>query len=150
MRDSRVFLAHAQEDKQRVRKLYATLTEYGFDPWLDEVDLLPGQNWKLEIQSAIRHAGVFLACLSSHSVAKHGYVQTEFRTALSAYSERPAGAIYIIPVKLDECEVPDMQIPGQAITLREIHWVELWENSGIQRLTEAIKRALAADASGTR
>jgi two-component system cell cycle response regulator CtrA len=146
-KSSRVFLAHAREDKQRVRDLYTRLQASGFNPWLDEVDLLPGQNWKLEIQNAIREAGVFLACLSSRSVAKQGYVQTEFKTALSAYSERPAGAIYIIPVKLDACEVPDMQIPDRGITLRDIHYVELWEDRGIQQLIKAIGHALATSAS---
>jgi hypothetical protein len=108
---------------------------------------LPGQNWKAEIQGAIRDAGVFLACLSCNSVAKEGYVQIEFRTALSAYSERPPGTIYLIPVKLDECEVPDMQIPERGITLREIHYVELWEDGGIDRLTDAIKRGLVTSSS---
>ena len=138
----KVFLAHAREDKKRVRDLYTRLKDLGFNPWLDEIDLLPGQNWKVEIRKAILDAGVFLACLSSHSVAKQGYVQTEFKTALSAYSERPPGAIYIIPVKLDECEVPDMQIPDRGITLRDIHYVELWEDSGVLQLTKAIRHAL--------
>ena len=75
-------------------------------------------------------------------MAKQGYVQTEFKTALGAYSERPPGAIYIIPVKLDECEVPDMQIPDRGITLRDIHYVELWEDSGVLQLTKAIRHAL--------
>jgi DNA-binding winged helix-turn-helix (wHTH) protein len=149
-RHLRIFLAHAREDKERVRQLYSMLKASGFDPWLDEVDLLPGQNWKAEIQGAIRDAGVFLACLSCNSVAKKGYVQTEFRTALSAYSERPPGMVYLIPVKFDECEVPDMQIPERGITLRDIHYVELWEDSGIERLTEAIKRGLATSASRSR
>jgi two-component system cell cycle response regulator CtrA len=146
-RQRRIFLAHAREDKERVRQLYATLKASGFDPWLDEVDLLPGQNWKAEIERAIRDAGVFLACLSCISVAKEGYVQTEFRTALSVYSERPPGSIYLIPLKLDECEVPDMQIPQRGITMRDIHYVELWEESGTERLTEAIKHGLATSSS---
>ena len=138
----KVFLAHAREDKKRVRDLYTRLNDSRFNPWLDEIDLLPGQNWKVEIRKAILDAGVFLACLSSHSVAKQGYVQTEFKTALGAYSERPSGAIYIIPVKLDECELPDMQIPDRGITLRDIHYVELWEDSGVLQLTKAIRHAL--------
>jgi hypothetical protein len=145
----RIFLAHAREDKHRIRELYAALKRSGFDPWLDEVDLLPGQKWKVEIQNAIRDAGVFLAFLSSHSVAKKGYVQTEFRTALSAYSERPPGMIFIIPVKLDECEIPDIQIPDRGITLRDIHYVELWEDSGVLGLTKAIRHALATGYPGT-
>jgi hypothetical protein len=58
--------------------------------------------------------------------------------------------VYLIPVKFDECEVPDMQIPERGITLRDIHYVELWEDSGIERLTEAIKRGLATSASRSR
>jgi hypothetical protein len=144
----RIFLAHAREDKQRIRELYTALKADGFNPWLDEIDLLPGQNWKVEIQRAIRDAGVFLACLSSHSVTKEGYVQTEFRTALGAYSERPPDTIYIIPAKLDDCEIPDLQIPDRGITLRDIHWVELWQDTGFEQLRKAIRHALGTEGSG--
>jgi hypothetical protein len=140
---NRIFLVQGKEDKQSVRQLYATLKNLRSNPWLDEVDLLPGHNWRIEIQKAIRDAGVFLACLSSNAVAKQGYIKTEFRTALTAYSERPPGAIYVIPVKLNECEVPDIQIPDQGATLRDFHWVELWEEAGEQQLVNAIKHALA-------
>jgi hypothetical protein len=81
---AKIFLAHANQDKPRVRKLYADLKTRGFDPWLDEIDLVPGQIWKVEIPKAIRQAQIFLACLSSQSVEKVGYVQNEFRLALSA------------------------------------------------------------------
>jgi hypothetical protein len=105
---TRLFLAHASEDKPAVRQLYRELKARGFAPWLDSEDLLPGQLWKVEIPKAIRDAAVFLACLSSRSVAKIGYVQNEFRLALSAFGQRPAGSIYLIPVRLDDCEVPDL------------------------------------------
>ena len=48
----------------------------------------------IDIQKAIREAGAFIACLSQISVQKQGYVQTEFRLALTAYGEKPAGAIF--------------------------------------------------------
>ena len=38
----------------KVRDLYDRLKEQGFDPWLDEIDLIPGQIWKDEISKAIR------------------------------------------------------------------------------------------------
>jgi hypothetical protein len=97
---SRIFLAQAREDKLLVRGLYADLKARDLDPWLDEVDLMPGQIWKEEIPKAIRQAGVFLACLSSQSVGKVGYVQNEFRQALAGFGERPPGSIYLIPVRL--------------------------------------------------
>jgi formylglycine-generating enzyme required for sulfatase activity len=138
----KIFLAHAREDKAQVRKLYADLTARGFDPWLDEVDLVPGQIWKEEIPRAIRQAGVFLACLSSRSAGKVGYVQNEFRLALSAFGERPPGSIYLIPVRLDECDVPDLQIPDRGLSLQDIQWVDLWQEGGFDRLVKAIEHAL--------
>jgi hypothetical protein len=138
----RIFLAHAREDNAQVGKLYADLKARGFDPWLDKVDLIPGQNWEIEIPKAIRQAGIFLACLSSRSVGKVSYVQNEFRLALSAFSERPPGSIYLIPVRLDDCEVPDLQNPELGLRLRAIHWVDLWEEGGFDRLVKAIEHAL--------
>src|SRR5512143_924894 len=46
----RVFLAHAREDKDRVRALYKHIKQRGFSLWLDEEDLIPGQTWKIEIE----------------------------------------------------------------------------------------------------
>ncbi len=40
----RVFLCHSSRVKAAVRKLYALLQSDGFDPWLDEEDILPGQD----------------------------------------------------------------------------------------------------------
>ncbi len=135
----RIFLAHASEDKPAVRQLYRELRARGFEPWLDVEDLLPGQVWKTEIPKAIRDAGVFLACLSSRSVAKVGYVNTEFRLALAAFGQRPPGSIYLIPVRLDACDVPDLQIPDLGLGLRDVHWVDLFAEDGLDRLVRALK-----------
>lgn len=97
---TRVFLAHASEDKPPVRKIHSKLEAHGFKPWLDEIDLLAGQNWQDEIQKAIRESDIFVACLSRLSVSKQGYVQREFRTALNVYAEKPPGSIYLIPSSL--------------------------------------------------
>lgn len=137
----KIFLAHAREDKERVRQLYFDLRDRGLDPWLDEIDLIPGTIWKPEISKAIREAGVFLACLSSRSVEKVGFVQSEFRIALSAYGDRPAGSIYLIPVRLDDCEIPDLQIPDRGLSLQDIQWVDLRSEGGLDRLVGAIEHA---------
>ncbi|MGI9509637.1 MAG: toll/interleukin-1 receptor domain-containing protein [Geminicoccaceae bacterium] len=115
---------------------------FGFDPWLDEIDLLPGQAWKEEIPKAIAGAKVFLACLSSQSIDKVGYVQTELRHALTAFGRHPPGAIYLIPVRLDQCRIPDFSIPDLALGLKDIQWVDLFDDDGLDRLILAIQRAL--------
>lgn len=136
--ENRIFLAHASEDKPQVRELYDQLKTKGFSPWLDEIDLLGGQEWDVEISNAIRHATIFLACLSKRAVGKRGYIQTELRYALSAFAERPAGSIYLIPVRLDECEVPDLRRQDIGISLRGLQWVDLFGNGGFEKLVGAI------------
>ncbi len=143
----RIFLAHAHEDKAQVRRLYHDLKARGLDPWLDEDDLLPGQIWRDEIPDMIRDADIFLASLSSRSLSKRGYVQNELRTALDAFGERPPGTIYLIPVRLDDCQIPDLQIPDRGLSLRDIHWLDLDRDDGFDRLIEAIEIALGAEAT---
>ena len=138
----RIFLAHAREDKPLVRKLYADLKKNGFSPWIDEVDLFPGQVWTEVIPRAIADADIFLACLSARSCGKVGYVQSEFRRALTALSNRPPDSIFLIPVRLDECEVPDLRIPELELSLRHIQWVDLFEENGLDRLVRAIEHAI--------
>ena len=85
MADSRklkVFLCHSKDDKHKVRDLYRRLISNGFNAWLDEEKLLPGQNWDFEIRKAIRETDIVIACLSNNSVTKAGYVQKEIRFAL--------------------------------------------------------------------
>jgi len=49
----RIFLAYAEEDRAEVRKLYSALQRAGFEPWMDQEKLLPGQNWPRAIDRAI-------------------------------------------------------------------------------------------------
>ncbi|KAF5434830.1 CRISPR-associated protein [Candidatus Methanophagaceae archaeon] len=134
----RIFLAHAKEDKEQVYKLYLKLKEAGFEPWLDEKELLPGQVWRDEIQKAIQNSDFIIACLSKISVAKKGYVQKEYRTALDLYAERPPDDIYLIPVRLDDCKVPNLKV-GTA-TLRDFQWVDLFiEPDGFEKILKSIK-----------
>lgn len=127
-----VFLCHASGDKPVVRDLYETLQRDGFDPWLDEENLLPGQDWNYEISRAVRNSDVVLVCLSEDSVSKTGYVQKEIKFALDVADEQPEGAIFIIPVKLEECDVPDRLSTWQ--------WVNLNEAGGYERLVAALLR----------
>lgn len=106
-RKLRVFLCHASQDKPIVRGLHKKLSaETWIDPWLDEERLLPGQDWDLEIEKAVESSDAIIVCLSSTSVSKEGYVQKELRKVIDVSLEKPEGVIYIIPVRLDECDSP--------------------------------------------
>lgn len=106
-RKLRVFLCHASQDKPVVRELYQRLLAEGWiDPWLDEEKLLPGQDWNLEIEKAVETSDAVVVCVSSISISKEGYIQRELRRVLSIAEEKLEGAIFLLPVRLDECEIP--------------------------------------------
>lgn len=113
-RQLKVFLCHSSSDKPVVRDLYQKLSAEGWiDPWLDEEKLYPGQDWNLEIEKAVEAADAILVCLSNHSITKEGYVQRELRIVLDYADYKPEGTLYIIPVRLEECEPPRRLRPWQ-------------------------------------
>lgn len=134
----KIFIAHAVEDKPQVRELYTKLKEAGYQPWFDEEDLMPGQNWREEIPKALRNSDFFLACLSSTSISKRGYIQKEFKMAMEMLAEFPPGTIYLIPVKLDECEIPDLRQSEYGLNLRDIQWLDYGQPNGFDKLVRAI------------
>ena len=96
----KTFLCHGSEDRSFVRDLYSRLRQDGVLPWLDETDILPGQDWDMEIRIAVRNSDVILVCVSCSSVGKEGYFQKEIKFALDVAEEKPDGTIFIIPIKL--------------------------------------------------
>ena len=115
-RKLRVFLCHASQDKPVVRDLYQRLkSETWIDPWLDEERLLPGQDWNLEIEKAVESSDAVIVCVSSTSLAKEGYIQKELRQVLNIALEKLEGAIFILPVKLDDCPLPRQLKDRQAL-----------------------------------
>ncbi|MEM8722154.1 MAG: SUMF1/EgtB/PvdO family nonheme iron enzyme [Cyanobacteria bacterium P01_G01_bin.39] len=133
-----IFLAHAHEDQEAVLKLYDRLKKAGYKPWLDKKDLIPGQNWRSVIPQVIADSQLFIACLSQRSIAKRGYVQQEFRIALNQMASFPPDYIYLIPIRLDECEIPNLRQEEYGINLRDIHWLDYWEADGFANLERAI------------
>ena len=106
-RPLRVFLCHSSGDKLAVRELYQKLSAEGWmDVWLDEEKLLPGQDWDYEIENALDNTDAVIVSLSTGSVSKEGYVQKELRFVLDIALEKPAGTIFILPLRLDDCERP--------------------------------------------
>jgi len=133
----KVFLCHASDDKDAVRSLYHRLKRDGVSPWLDDVDIVPGQDWEEAISDAIRQSDVFLVCMSQTSVQKRGFVQRELRAALRVAEEMPAGMIFIVPARLDDCEPPS--------DLSHLQRVDLFrpEAEGYAKLLRALKVARA-------
>ena len=126
----RVFLCHSSSDKPQVRDLYRRLLEDNTDPWLDEEKLLVGQDWDLEIRKAVKDSHIVVVCLSA-SVSRPGYLQKEIGYALDVADEQPEGSIFIIPLKLTECDVPSR--------LSRWHWINFWSDGAYDKLIRSIR-----------
>ncbi len=125
----RVFLCHSSKDKPAVRDLYRRLKGNNVDPWLDAENLLPGQKWDYEIGNAVRSSHVVIVCLSAHT-NKAGYLQKEIKKVLDVADQQPEGTIFLIPLKLEECEVPSR--------LQDWQWVNLFEENGFEKLMRSL------------
>ena len=127
----KVFLCHSSTDKPKVRQLYRRLVADHFQPWLDEEDLLPGQDWHEEIRKAVRASNIVIVCLSKGSVAKTGFLNKELQYALDIAEQQPEGTIFVIPLRLEQCDVPER--------LAKWQWVNFYDETGYEKLGRALK-----------
>lgn len=134
MKNLSVFISYASEDLEKIYAINETLQRAGYETWFDQEKLLPGQDWDLEISNALSAADFFIACISSHSVTKSGYVQKELKRALSILDEQPEGKIYLIPVRLEECKVPHQ--------FQKIQYCDLFHKNGMKRLLKALHHGI--------
>jgi hypothetical protein len=126
----RIFLSYAKEDRQRVRSIYRQLIAHGLSPWIDVADLEPGQDWQQVIMTAIKKARLVLLFLSKVSVTKSGYFQKEISEALAVAETFPQGHKFIIPVRLQNCVVPER--------ISNWHWIDVYRPYGRQRLIQTL------------
>ncbi|MGE0131695.1 MAG: SUMF1/EgtB/PvdO family nonheme iron enzyme [Blastocatellales bacterium] len=134
MDEVRIFISYAREDEARVKQLYQRLAGAGFQPWLDREHIIPGMKWEPVIKKALKQSDFVLVCLSATSINKRGFLQREIKQALEQAEEKLEHDVYLIPARLDDCEMPD--------SLSEIQWVDLFEDDGWQQLLGAFEYGL--------
>jgi hypothetical protein len=130
----RVFIAYVEEDLPFARKLYRAFEDNGFRPWLDKKKLMPGQNWPRAIETAIHTSDFFVACFSRRATSKRGSFHSELRYALFCAAKVPLDEIFLIPLRLDDCAVPNR-------ISKQIQYLDLFPewDSGLSRLIAVIK-----------
>ena len=119
-----VYLSYAHEDEKEVRELYRKLSDAGFNPWMVSEDVRPGEDWIKSSQRAIRETDIFLAILSKNRAQRSGFYEQELDLALKIKESKEG--VYLVPVRLEDCEVPD--------SLKTILWIDLFEDDGWDRL----------------
>ena len=119
-----IFISYAHEDSDAANRLFNELKEFDDtdDPhlelFLDKKSIKPGQKWKGVIENAIKSSQYFIILLSKNSIDKNSYVQEEVKVAKDIAKELPDSEIYIIPIRLDDCQISE--------PLQELHTVDFF------------------------
>ena len=140
------FISYVREDARRINYLQRTLEAVGIPVWRDTANLWPGEDWRIKIRRAITdNALVFIACFSRASIARvKGYQNEELVLAVEQLRLRPPDNPWLIPVRFDECEIPDRDIGGGR-TLTSIQRADLFgehSDEGTARLVASVMRIL--------
>ena len=110
MHKKHVFLSYCHDNYEVVSKLYNHLETLGEKVWWDR-NIMPGQNLKSEITKAILDSYAIIICFSNELYSKYkSGVFPELREAISIYREYPSSTIFIIPIRLSECQIPYIEI----------------------------------------
>ena len=134
-RPLRIFLLYARSDEKVVRHLYNRLSKAGASVWMDRKKLLPGQDWQSEIYQAIYSSDIIIVCLSKQFNKQGGYRHEELRIALEKANVLPDDLLFMIPVFLEKCEMPE--------PLRRWQRVDLFESDGYKKLLNVLKEHVA-------
>jgi transcriptional regulator with XRE-family HTH domain len=145
------FISYVREDSHRIDQLQRAMEAAGIPVWRDTADLWPGEDWRAKIRQAITdNALVFVACFSRASLDRHkSYQNEELVLAVEQLRLRRPDIPWLIPVRLDECDIPDRDVGGSR-TLASIQRVDLFgdrSGEGTARLIAAVLRILGRDSS---
>jgi WD40 repeat protein len=108
-----VFLSYSRTDHEQVSELRRELEVAGHRVWWDgdEADLPPGSYWQDQIREAIHRSYAFIWCLSEISVMRsQSWMYPEVLEAIKVQQTLHPSRVFIIPVRLSECDVPDLRI----------------------------------------
>jgi hypothetical protein len=138
------FISYVHEDSAHVDRLEQVLQQAGIPVWRDTAQLWPGQDWRAQIRGAIAgDALAFLACFSQTSLARAvSYQNEELNEAIEQLRLRPASATWLVPIRFDDCQVPDLEIGGGR-TLRYLHYASLFGPQYLhetERLVQVIRQ----------
>ncbi|MCP4104380.1 MAG: toll/interleukin-1 receptor domain-containing protein [Desulfobacteraceae bacterium] len=131
----KVFISCAEDDRLTANKIYADLQEKDMIPWVAHKDINAGERTEFAVRRTIKDSDYFLALLSTSSVNERGMFQKELKQAFDILAEHPQDGIFIIPVRLDDCNTNNEVLSELCIIdMHKASW-----NSGMERIMQTLK-----------
>jgi len=119
----RTFISYSRVNQEFALKLAGELRASKFAVWLDQLDIPTGARWDNELEKALNECGIFLVILTPASIASEN-VKDEIGFAIDHGK-------HILPVLLDECEIP--------LRLRRLQYVDFRKKKFSEGIASAKK-----------
>jgi hypothetical protein len=115
-----IFFSYARQDAEIAMRLAAELKEAGLNVWIDQVDLVAGRHWDLQIQEALNSSHTIIVLLTPASVTSPN-VLDEISFTINEGKR-------LVPVMAVKCTIP--------IRIIRLHYIDLTTNykQGLQLL----------------
>jgi hypothetical protein len=123
MPDNAVFISYAREDLTAVQKLKAGLDAVGVKTWFDLERLEGGDDYDRKIQRNIARCSFFIPIVSATTQRRmEGYFRREWSYAIDRARNIAEGALFIMPVTIDDTNAGDAEVPEK---FRALHFTRL-------------------------
>ncbi len=134
LRQRRVFIIYSSKDRGPAADVVQHLRSNGYNPWFDVDEIAPGQKWAQSVMKGISESAVALYLVSENMKSSSKFVSEELKAAMSVMRSKDESFSPVIPVRLDDAEVPQ--------ELADVHWVDLRSKDGLEQLEKGLKRVL--------
>jgi hypothetical protein len=123
MPDNAVFISYAREDLPAVQQIKAGLEASGITTWFDMDRLAVGDDYDRKIQRNIARCSYFIPVISATTQQRHeGYFRREWSYALDRARNMAEGALFILPVILDDTTAAQALVPDR---FKALHFTQL-------------------------
>jgi hypothetical protein len=114
MPENAVFISYAREDLPAVQRLKHALDAAGIRTWFDMDRLEGGDDYDHKIQKNISRCSFFIPVISATTERRlEGYFRREWSYAIDRTRNMADGAIFVLPVCVDETNAANARVPDK-------------------------------------
>lgn len=130
-----IFISYAREDLAVANRIFQNLEKNGYSPWLDTEKILAGEEWwDTVIKPNLKRANFALVIISETSINKRGVFQRELRQIMRKAEDTLISDIYLIPIKIDDCVMPEQ--------LEKFQWLDYRTDQDLRQLKKSLDKQI--------